>query len=152
MHVDVIACVAVIDSIVLHTNVLSELMKPLPFERVVRWVSSRPLSDLHITSITEAEVLHGIKLLPPGRRREAIQSAAEAMFESDFAGRILPFDSLAARAYATIAAKRRAVGRPISQFDAQIAAIAMASRASVATRNINDFEGCGIKVVNPWNG
>lgn len=93
---------------------------------------------------------YGVLLLPQGRRRDAIEAAAIAMFEEDFAGRILPFSSLAAHAYAEIAAVRRQSGRPISQFDAQIAGIAKSTGASIATRNITDFDGCGIKVIDPW--
>jgi predicted nucleic acid-binding protein len=136
--------------IILDTNVLSELMKASPDVEVVRWVTGQPASSLYITSITQAEILHGIMLLPTGKRRNAIQSAAEAMFSTEFDGRILAFDSAAARPYATIAAERRSSGRPISQFDAQIAAIAHCARAAIATRNVDDFDSCGIRVVNPW--
>lgn len=73
------------------------------------------------------------------------------MFNEDFAGRILPFGSDAARAYARIAADRRRAGRPISHFDAQIAAIARCAGATIATRNVTDYEGCGVKIINPWN-
>ena len=72
------------------------------------------------------------------------------MFEEDFSGRILPFSSHAAHAYAEIAVARREAVRPISQFDAQIAAIAKSTGASVATRNVADFDGCGITVIDPW--
>ncbi len=72
------------------------------------------------------------------------------MFDEDFGGRVLPFGSEAARVYAQIAAQRRRSGRPISHFDAQIAAIARSARAPIATRNVRDFDGCGIKVLNPW--
>ena len=136
--------------IILDTNVLSELMRASPAENVVRWIAAQPESGFYITSVTQAEILHGILLLPSGKRRIAIQAAAESMFASEFDGRILAFDSAAARPYASIAAERRRAGRPISQFDAQIAAIAHSTRATIATRNIDDFEGCGVKVVNPW--
>jgi predicted nucleic acid-binding protein len=90
-------------------------------------------------------------LLPAGKRRDAIRAAAEAVFTHDFADRILSFDSAAAPAYAEIAAHRRKAGQPISQFDAQIAAIVRSRGANLATRNTDDFEGCGIKVHNPWD-
>ena len=137
--------------IILDTNVLSELMRASPAENVVRWIASQPESGFYITSVTQAEILHGILLMPSGKRRTAVQAAAESMFAVEFDGRILAFDSAAARPYASIAAERRRAGRPISQFDAQIAAIAHAARATVATRNIDDFEGCGVNVVNPWD-
>lgn len=136
--------------IVLDTNVVSELMRAAPNQAVVHWVAAQPMASLYTTSITQAEVLHGILLLPPGRRRSAVEAAAAAMFREDFAGRILAFGSDAAPPYARIAAQRRRAGRPISQFDAQIAAIAAAHGAAVATRNVADFDGCGVKVVDPW--
>jgi toxin FitB len=136
--------------IVLDTNVLSELMRPAPEAMVTNWVAAQAAANLFITTITQAEILHGVLLLSPGRRRDAIEAAAEAMFEEDFAGRILPFGSHAARAYAEVAVARRQSGRPISQFDAQIAAIAKSAGASVATRNVADFAGCGVNVIDPW--
>ncbi len=136
--------------IVLDTNVLSELMRPAPAERVVRWVAAQPVTSLYTTSITQAEILHGIMLLPSGRRRNALQAAAEAMFGEDFGGRILAFGSEAADPYARIAAERCRAGRPISHFDAQIAAIARAAGAAIATRNVVDYAACGVEVINPW--
>ncbi len=136
--------------IVLDTNVLSELMKPTPAESVVRWMAAQPATSLYTTSITQAEILHGVMLLPSGKRRSAFEAAAEAMFKEDFGGRVLPFGSDAAHPYARIAAQRRRAGRPISHFDAQIAAIAHSTGASIATRNATDFDGCGVKVINPW--
>lgn len=138
--------------ILLDTNVLSELMKSAPDEIVTRWMAAQPAASLYTTSITQAEILHGVMLLPAGKRRAAIEAAATAMFEEDFAGRILAFGSDAALPYARIAAERRRSGRPISQLDAQIAAIARATGAPLATRNVADFAGCGVKVVDPWQG
>lgn len=137
--------------IVLDTNVVSELMKSAPDAAVARWIAQQQAATLYTTSITQAEVLHGILLLPAGKRRAALQAAAEAMFDQDFGGRVLPFGGDAARAYAQIAAQRRRSGRPISNFDAQIAAITRAARAALATRNASDYEDCGIKVMNPWD-
>ncbi len=136
--------------IVLDTNVLSELIKISPSPGVVEWCNSYPEAELYLTSITQAEILVGIELLPKGRRRAAIEQAAEATFREDFEERILPFDSDAAREFAGIVGARRRRGRPIAQADAQIAAIARAYGAVLATRNTGDFEHCGVKVVNPW--
>jgi predicted nucleic acid-binding protein len=136
--------------ILLDTNVLSELMKPAPAEAVVRWVAAQPVMSLYTTSVTQAEILHGVMLLPAGRRRSGFEAAAEAMFREDFGGRVLSFDSDAARPYALIAVARQRAGRPISHFDAQIAAIARAVGAAIATRNVADFDGCGVKVIDPW--
>jgi predicted nucleic acid-binding protein len=136
--------------IVLDTNVLSELMRPEPAEAVVAYVAAQPASSQYTTSITQAEILHGILLLASGRRRARLLAAATAMFVEDFAGRVLAFGSEAATHYAEIAANSRRAGRPVSHFDAQIAAIARSCGATVATRNVEDFEGCDVPIVNPW--
>ncbi len=136
--------------IVLDTNVLSELIKPAPMRAVTEWVASQPATSIYTTSITQAEILHGIMLMPSGKRRSSIEVAVEAMFSQDFGGRVLPFGSDAAHHYACIAATRRRAGRPISHFDAQIAAIARSSGSALATRNISDFHGCGVKLIDPW--
>jgi predicted nucleic acid-binding protein len=136
--------------IVLDTNVVSELMRPTPASEVVSWVATEASKGLYVTSITQAEILYGVLLLPAGRRRNSIEEAAAAMFETEFAGRVLAFGSDAAALYARIASQRRRVGRPISHFDAQVAAIALARGAALATRNRRDFEGCGVKLFDPW--
>lgn len=125
-------------------------MKPAPDASVANWTGAQSAASLFITTITQAEILHGVRLLPQGRRKEAVAAAADAMFEENFAGRILSFSSQAAYAYAEIAAARRRAGRPISQFDAQIAAIARSTGAGVATRSVADFAGCCINVIDPW--
>ena len=136
--------------IILDTNVLSELMKPHPARAVVEWIAAQPPADLHTTSITQAEILHGVLLLPRGRRRSSFEAAVTAMFSEDFQGRILGFGSDASRPYAEIATERRRAGRPISHFDAQITAIARCHGAALATRNVRDFDGCGVRILDPW--
>lgn len=136
--------------IILDTNVLSELMKPAPARGVVDWMAGQPATNLYTSSITQAEILHGLLLLPPGRRRRALEAAATAMFAEDFAGRVLGFGTDAAQPYAQIATDRRRAGRPISHFDAQIAAIARFTGAAIATRNTPDFVGCGVTLIDPW--
>jgi toxin FitB len=136
--------------IVLDTNVLSELMKSKPDELVVRWIGKYKTASLFITTLTQAEILYGLEILPEGKRRTVLKEVAKSMFELDFGGRILPFDVDAAQLFATIAAKRRNIGRPISQIDAQIAAIAHSYHATLATRNVDDFEECGVTIINPW--
>lgn len=136
--------------IVLDTNVLSEVLRPQPDETVLAWLAAQPAMALFTTSVTRAEVFYGLLLLPEGRRREQLQNAVTAVFAEDFGGRVLPFDDLAAGAYAHMAAARRSMGRPISQFDAMIGGIARSRGAALATRNTRDFEGCGIELVNPW--
>ena len=136
--------------IVLDTNVLSELMRSQPAAPVFAWVSAQPRATLYTTSVSKAEVLFGIAVLPEGRRRLALAAAAEAMFADDFEGRVLPFDEAAAVHYAEIVAARRREGRPIAAFDAQIAATARVAGAGIATRDTGDFAGCGLTLVNPW--
>ena len=135
---------------ILDTNVVSELMRPSPEENVVEWIISRDSQDLYLTTVSEAELRYGVEIMPAGQRREGLRMAMEAMFREDFAGRILPFDSPSAQAYAAIAASRRSAGRPISHSDCQIAAIASAHSASAVTRDTSGFEGCGVPVINPW--
>jgi len=136
--------------IILDTNVLSELMKPAPFGNVVDWIAAQATASLYTTSITQAEILHGLMLLPRSRRRSALEAAATSMFAEDFGGRILGFGTDAASPYAQIASDRRRAGRPISHFDAQIAAIARFTGGAIATRNVTDFDACGVTVLDPW--
>ena len=138
--------------IILDTSVVSELMRREPAESVARWLAGRPATSLCTTTITQAEILLGVHLLPRGKRRDEIEQEAQEVFEKDFAGRLLPFDGEGARAYARITSARRRSGRPISQADAQIAAIARSTGYDLATRNVSDFEGCGIELHDPWDG
>jgi toxin FitB len=137
--------------IILDTNVLSELMKQHAVPQVVAWVAKQSATELFTTTITEAEIFYGIELLASGKRRAALLAAAEAMFSEDLAGRVLGFESQAARIFSKVAAQRRALGRPISHADAQIASIARVHRARLATRNQSDFADCGIAVFDPWS-
>jgi predicted nucleic acid-binding protein len=136
--------------IVLDTNVLSELLRLAPDASVVRWVSAQAVESLFTTTVTQAEMLYGVQLLPSGRRKQQLEEAVGLLFDEDFAGRVLSFDGDAAVAYGRIAAERKRNGRPIPQFDAQIAAIAKSRGGQLATRNVDDFEACGLRVINPW--
>ncbi len=136
--------------IVLDTNVISELLRAAPAPAVSAWFARQKTNDVYLCAVTEAELRRGAAILPAGRRRDALHEAIDLIMAQDFPHRILPFDSAAARHYAVITAARRAAGRPISLFDAQIAAVARAHAAMVATRDVAGFEGCGIEIVNPW--
>ncbi|MXW64664.1 MAG: type II toxin-antitoxin system VapC family toxin [Bacteroidetes bacterium SB0662_bin_6] len=138
--------------ILLDTNVVSELMRPSPHPVPEAWVARRAAAGLFFSAVGEAELRYGIAIMPAGRRRDELLSAIEAMLREDFSGRVLPFDSDAARAYAEIAAARRAAGRSASQADVQIAAIARSRGMAVATRNVRDFDGMGIDIIDPWAG
>ena len=137
--------------IVLDTNILSEMLRPVPEPRVMAWMAARPAPQLFTTSVTEADIRYGVARLENGHRKAALVSAIAGIFDEDMAGRVLPFDSEAATAYAEIVAERERLGRPISQFDAQIAAIARIHGADVATRNTRDFTECGVGLIDPWS-
>jgi predicted nucleic acid-binding protein len=136
--------------ILLDTNVLSEVLKPAPSPVVWRWLAAQEPSSVFTTTITQAELLYGVESLPPGKRRMGLFAGVEKIFSEEFEDRILPFDEEAARRFAKIVAGREAMGRPISQFDAMIAAIARSRHAAVATRNTADFDHCGIRIIDPW--
>ena len=136
--------------ILLDTNVVSESMRPEPDFNVTAWLAEQTPAEVFLTTVSEAELRYGVAILPAGRRRNRLVAEVEAMLATDFAMRVLSFDSGAARAYAEIGARRRAAGRPISYADCQIAAIARSRDAAVATSNVEHFETCGIEVINPW--
>jgi len=137
--------------ILLDTNVLSELMRPSPDRRVVKWLDARSDSDLWISAVTVAEIRLGLSLMPDGARKTPLLELAEQMFNEDFSERCLPFDCEAALQYGLIVSERNRQGRPISVEDAQIAAIAITSGLVLATRNVSDFKAIkGLRVVNPW--
>lgn len=136
--------------IILDTNVVSELMRAVPSPAVGKSLSKYSAEQLCSTSVTLAEILYGIELLPAGKRKLELLAGADRLFKVVLSGRTLPFDELAAQHFSRIAADRRRRGKPMAEFDAQIAAIASANSAALATRNTTDFEGCGIRLVNPW--
>jgi hypothetical protein len=136
--------------IVLDTNVISEVLRPSPEPAVLAWLRVNRRRDLWTCSVVLAELFSGVDLMPSGRRQQILREKTEQMVSMLFAGQILNFDVAAARAYGRILAKRQSMGRPIAELDAQIAAIASAFGATLATRNIPDFEHCGIPLINPW--
>lgn len=135
---------------ILDTNVLSAMMGSRPVFEVANWMAGQAEESLFTSTISEAEILAGIAVLPDGRRRSSLEMAAAAMFRDDFAGRILQFDSGAAEAYADLFAARKRDGRPVTPLDLMIAAIARARDAAVVTRDTGGFDGCGVTVINPW--
>ena len=135
--------------IVLDTNVLSETLKPLPNAAVVAWMAAQPRSTLFTTTVVEAEILYGVAVLADGARKTELQAALKAIFTEDLSGQVIPFDRDCAEAYAAIAANRKNLGQPISQFDAMIAAATASRGATLATRNLRDFADCGIRLINP---
>ena len=137
-------------TVLLDTNVVSELMRRTPDPAVAMWAAGQPLNSLFFSAVGEAELRYGAAVLPTGHRRETLVSDIERMLGDAFESRVLPFDRDAARAYANIAAMRRSAGRPVAPADCQIAAIARSRRMAVATRNVRDFKDADIEVVDPW--
>jgi predicted nucleic acid-binding protein len=135
---------------VLDTNVLSAIMGARPAPEVAAWIAAQPDDALFTTTICQAEILSGLAMMPEGRRRSALETAARAIFTDDFGGRVLPFDTAAAEAYAGIFAARRRAGRPATPLDLMIAAVARARGASVVTRDVGGFADCGVPVIDPW--
>ena len=136
--------------IVLDTNVVSELLRPSPNPAVGAWVEYHRATDLYFSAIGEAELRYGVAIPPSGRRQTALASAIEAVLREDFANRILPFDSDAARQYADLAAACRSAGRGVPLADCQIAAIARSRSTAIATRNVRDFQDIEVEVIDPW--
>lgn len=136
-------------TILLDTNVLSELLRGQPASAVLGWFAGREARELAVSSVTQAEMLYGARLLRAGRRRKPGSGPGSPCRTSRPAP--LATDG-AARQYADIVVTRRAAGRPMAQFDAQIAAIARQHGAALATRNTADFAGCGLTLHDPWQG
>ena len=136
---------------VIDTNVASELMRSEPMATVAAWIGERDAHDMYLTAVSEAELLYGVAIMPVGQRRNALEAAMTRWLDLGFRERIFPFDSAAARAYAEIAAGLRRAGRPIGEADCQIAAIARSRGAVLVTRNVRDFEGTGLDVIDPWS-
>ena len=135
--------------IILDTNVVSELMRPEPASQVADWVRRRDRRELRMTSITLAEIRFGIARLPESRRKQVLLDAANDTFRA-FDEQILPVDATAAEQYAIIASARERAGKPLAGFDALIAAVCRSRGAALATRNLPDFDGTGVEIINPW--
>ncbi len=136
--------------IILDTNVLSALMRKAPEAPVVAWLDRQPADSIWITSITLFEARLGLALLPKGRRQQALEVAFAKLLEEDLENRVLDFDSAAATEAASLAAERQKTGRPVDMRDTQIAGIALARRATLATRNVRHFQDLRVPVVDPW--
>ncbi len=137
--------------IVVDTNVVSEIMEDRPNPAVLEWIDRIDPHRLWTTSISLAELVSGINRLPDGRRRTGLDAKLWQVIALSFEDRILPFDQAAAMTYGMIVPMRLHRGHPISVPDAQIAAIALAHGATLATRNVKDFEETGVPLVNPWD-
>ncbi len=136
--------------IILDTNVISELTRPVSDSGVIAWLDSLPPEEAAITAITAAELRYGVRRMPDGRRKTELSEAVSALINTDFRGRVEPFDVLAADQYADVVTARERAGKPIGISDAQIASICRVLNATLATRNTSDFTGTGVNLINPW--
>lgn len=135
--------------ILLDTNVVSEAMKPEPYPSVRDWLDAQAAETLFLSSVTIAELLFGIGVLPKGKRKQNLAAAFDGVMEL-FAARILPFDTQAARGYADLAVRARVAGRGFPTPDGYIAAIAAAHGFAVASRDTSAFDAAGLTVIDPW--
>jgi hypothetical protein len=136
--------------ILLDTNVISAVMAPAPPESVLSWLDAQPSAGLFLSTITIAEIRYGLRCLPVGRRRQTLEDRFRLFVAKGFEERILPFDLAAAHLYAEVMGHRKEIGRPMSVPDGEIAAIALAHGLAVATRNLADFEECGLELIEPF--
>ncbi|HYF98185.1 MAG TPA: type II toxin-antitoxin system VapC family toxin [Coxiellaceae bacterium] len=136
--------------IILDTNIVSELMKPVPNSEVIAWLDEQEVMELFITTITIAEISYGINVLPEGKRRSFLDEAFKRAVVEAFKHRTLSFDESAAHAYGGIMAPRKGLGKPLSVCDGQIAAIAFSHKAAIATHNLADFADCSLELINPF--
>lgn len=136
--------------IILDTNVISELMRETPHEKVKQWISTQNPLQLALTTIAIAEIQRGLTRLSKGKRRTKLESHFSKFVSEAFSGRIFSFDENAALTYGSLAAQREAKGLHADPVDIMIASIAKNLGATIATRNTSDFEGCGLKLINPW--
>ena len=136
--------------IILDTNILSELISKSPDRKVLVWLDALPRISICTTSVSAFELQYGVSILPSGKRRETLSTAVDDLLHSLLENRIMPFNTSAASRAASAAAARKALGRPVEIRDLLIAGIANASGAALATRNLKNFEGIGLELINPW--
>jgi toxin FitB len=136
--------------IIIDTNIISEMMKTAADRGVVEWLNRQDTLSLYLTTSTIAEIKYGLGSLPNGKRRRAMEQGFERLQAEAFEGRIWSFDLSAALQYGLVMSERRAKGRPLGVVDGQIAAVARSRGAAIATRNVRDFDGCGVKLVDPF--
>jgi predicted nucleic acid-binding protein len=137
--------------IVLDTNIISEFMTSPPASSVLDWLNNQDVTLLYLTTISIAEIVFGLRVMPKGKRRRLLEARFEQFVAKAFEGRVLVFDEIAARLYGEIRSHKKKSGRPMSNFDGQIASIARSKGFVIATRNIKDFEDCGVELVNPFS-
>lgn len=136
--------------ILIDTNIISEMMKPMPNTNVMNWLDQQEVIKLYVSTVTIAEIAYGINALSEGNRRNVLEESFHSVLREAFEHRILPFDEVAAHLYGKIMTRRKELGKPLSILDGQIAAIARANNFTVATRNSKDFADCDLNLINPF--
>ena len=137
--------------IVVDTNVLSDLWRVAPDPKVLAWMDAQVVETLFLSAITVAELRFGVAAMPPGKRRTIYQERLEREVLPAFAGRVLPFDLDASKAYGELMARARlGAGLAIGNADGYIAATAAARGLMVATRDTSPFKAAGLAVIDPW--
>lgn len=136
--------------IILDTNVLSALMQLQPDPQVVAWLDRQAAESIWLSTITVFEARYGLALLADGQRKTLLQERLDGLLQDDLQNRVLPFDASAAAQAAALAAERKQRGRPVDMRDTFIAGIALARRASIATRNTRHFDDLTVPLLNPW--
>lgn len=137
--------------IILDTNVLSALMREQPERKIIDWLDAQPAASIWITAITIMEIRFGLHVLPKGRRRDALIRSFDLLLRDVIEGRVAPFDAEAGMRAAELMANLKRIGRPVEVRDTMIAGIALANRATLATRNTKHFEDSSITLIDPWN-
>jgi predicted nucleic acid-binding protein len=136
--------------IILDTNVVSEVMRPAGLPEVRHWLDAQSPQNLYLTATVLSELLVGIELIPDGRRKHGLAGVLREFVEAKIENRVLSFDEVAARAYASIVIRARTLGYSMPVADGQIAAVAAVHAFAVATRDTRPFEAAGVEVLNPW--
>ncbi|UCF05423.1 MAG: type II toxin-antitoxin system VapC family toxin [bacterium] len=136
--------------ILLDTNIVSTIMRPAPPEAVIDWLNRQETVTLYLSTITLAEIGYGLWILPEGKCRRSLEDRFEKFVAEGFEQRILDFDRRAAHLYGEVMGRRKAMGRPLAVLDGQIASISRANDLAIATRNVRDFEGCEVEIINPF--
>jgi len=136
--------------LLLDTNVLLEVTKPRPAQGVLNWLHGLDEDRTFISIVSIAEIRRGVALMDSGRRRDALDEWLTHDLPQRFENRIVPVDGAVALAWGDLMALAKRSGRGLASMDGLIAATSIAHDLTLATRNIKDFDGFGIDIIDPW--